>query len=212
MFKLIYSPLTGPMGDINVSSSLVAEAGMIGYIANNNGVAEVRLATSGTTGTLGIIDDNKTTAFMAAVVNETVSYGQTTLAHANLVSGSFYSASGASVSSYTNGTITNTLSSGTTTTATYSYYIPGKSGDDTTLASGKCTIWLAEGEFGTDLFEISASATLSSYVPGAALYVSSTAGQVGRLTTVEGAQKVGYVSKAPTAGNPYLHFYKISNN
>jgi len=215
-FKLLYTNTSAAQGDINVDPNLVAEAGMVGYVNDNgSGVPQVSLATSGTSGKLfGIIDENKTTAFAAGVVNELVASGQTTLAHANLVSGSFNSLSGTTVvSSYVNGTIVaSVVASGASDPVSYSYYIPGKAGDDTTLASGKCTIWLQPGEFSTDIYEISNSVSESTYSVGTALYVSTTAGMQGRLTTHVAGLQVGFVTKAPTAGNPFMNFYWLGSN
>ncbi len=218
-FSLVYTNLAGPLGNINVSSDLTAEAGMIGYIAANatTGDPEVKLANSGTTGLIGIIDDNKTSSFTATVVNEVVVSGQTALAHANLVddtvSLSNPGGSGSvSVTSQTNGTITvaDIDPNDTSCTVSYGYIIPGKAGDDTTLASGRCTIWLAEGEYATDVYEVASGVAASTYTVGTLLYVADdTYGQQGRLTTrTIGAQAVGRVTKAPTAGNPVMNFFK----
>jgi hypothetical protein len=216
-FKLLYTNLSGPQGDINVSAGLVAEAGMFGFITPNatTGDPEVQLATSGTTGLVGIIDDNKTTSFSATAVNEVIASGATALAHANIISSGvgaqLTSPSGTIIlTSAVNGTITvSGLVPGSTTTVSYSYIIPGKAGDDTTLASGKCTIWLQEGEYSTDVYELAGNVVLSSYVVGASLYVADNInGQQGRLTTRVGQDKVAYVTKAPTAGNPFLNFFK----
>lgn len=216
-FKLLYTNLSGPQGDINVSAGLVAEAGMFGFITPNSttGDPEVQLATSGTTGLLGVIDDNKTSSFSATVVGEVVASGATALAHANIIAASdssvLASPSGTvTLTSRTNGTIAVTgLVPGSTTTVSYSYVIPGKAGDDTTLASGKCTIWLQEGEYSTDVYELSDAVVISSYVVGASLRVAdNTYGQQGRLTTRGAGTVVAYVTKAPTAGNPFLNFFK----
>ncbi len=217
-FKPLYTNLSGPQGDINTSAGLIAEAGQIGVIVPNSstGDPEVQLASSGTVGLFGVIDDSKTTSFSATVVNEVVASGQTILSHANIIGPSapfvVDSASGTvTVTSKTNGTITVAgIVPGDTTTVSYSYLIPGKAGDDSTLASGKCTIWLQEGEYSTDVYEISSSTAISSYVVGASLYVANDSfGQAGRLTTRnQGGIIVGYVTKAPTAGNPFMNFFK----
>jgi len=215
-FNLIYTNLAGPLGDINVSAALVAEAGQVGFITPNatTGDPEVQLATSGTTGMLGIIDDNKTSTFSATAVNEPVASGQTALKHANLVSadGDGLSSDSGTVNvvSAVNGTV---LASGidpnTPANVSYGYVIAGKAGDDTTLASGKCTIWLAEGEYSTDVFELDATVLLSSYTVGTDLRVAdNTFGQQGRLTTRGAGSVVAQVTKAPTAGNPVLNFFK----
>lgn len=214
-FKLLYTNLAGPQGDFLVNAGLVAEAGMVGVVGDNgSGDPEVTLASSGTTGLLGIIDENKTTQFYAAVANEVVVSGQQALSHANILKQSF-SGNGVALTSDANATNGNLDTAydgalGTTTTVSYSYVIPGKAGDDTTLASGKCTLWLQEGEYATDVFEISAKKGPNDYTVGTLLYVAdNTYGQQGRLTArAIGAQAVGYVTKKPTAGNPYLHFFK----
>ena len=218
MFKLIYTQLAGPQGDINVSAGLVGEAGMVGIISPNSltGDPEVVLYASGaaaTNGLVGIIDDQKTSSFSATVISEVVASGATALAHANVIAAADTSvltsvpASYAILTSRTNGTIN--AASGACTVS-YSYVIPGKAGDDTTLASGKCTIWLAEGEYSTDVIELGTGTVLSSYVVGAPLYVADNAyGQQGRLTTRNVDGKVwAYVTKAPTAGNPVINFFK----
>ena len=210
-FKLLYTNLAGPQGDFLVNSAAVFEAGMVGLVqGNSNGDPEVIVALSGSTGLVGIIDDNKTTQFYAAVVAEVVVSGQTTLAHANLISSSFSGTTGIALASATNGTVTNSLSPGATATANYSYVIPGKAGDDTTLGSGKCTLWLQEGEYATDIYEVSAVTGPANYTVGTALYTANNDyGQAGRLTNRNGGgPKVAYVTKTPTAGNPYMHFFK----
>lgn len=220
MFKLLYTNLAGPLGDINVSAGLVAEGGMVGYIAANSttGDPEVALVASSGLHLVGIIDDQKTSSFTATVVNEAVASGATVLAHANIVSTTATSVLNSVPADYviltsaTNGTI-NPASGAAV--VSYSYVIPGKAGDDTTLASGKCTIWLQEGEYATDVYELTSTVTLSLYTVGRALYVSNTANQLGRLTAVAGGAGtydsslvVGYVTKSPTAGNPVMNFYK----
>jgi len=210
-FKLLYTTTSLPQGDFNVDPNLVAEAGLIGNVSGTL-TPIVYIANSGMTSPaiLGIIDENKTTAFAASVVNETVVSGQTALSHANLVTTSFNSGTSDFVLvSAANGTVSGNVAGAG---VSYSYYIPGKAGDDTTLASGKCTIWLSQGEYATDLYEISTDVAVSSYTIGAPLYVSSIAGQEGRLTTTNGGgTHVATVTKAPTAGNPFLHFYWVAN-
>jgi hypothetical protein len=217
-FNLIYTNLAGPLGDINVSAGLVAEAGQVGVIVDNavTGDPEVQLASSGTTGMLGIIDDNKTATFTATAVNETVVSGQSALVHANLVQADGEDLSTdqgtITIASAVNGTIVPAvLDPFTPANVSYGYIIAGKAGDDTTLASGKCTIWLAEGEYSTDVFELASTVLLSSYTVGTDLYVAdNTNGQEGRLTSNNtlGGPSVATVTKAPTAGNPVMNFFK----
>jgi len=208
-FKLLYTNLAGPQGDFLVDPSLTFEAGQIGYLTSTTtgsptGLPQVQVADDTTVNTvLGVIDDNKTTQFLATVQNEAVATGVgITLAHANVISGTFATGtSNATVTSYVNGVADVTLAG----TVSYSYIIPGKAGDDTTLASGKCTLWLQNGEYSTDVYEVASSTgDLLAYGVGDRLYVSAE----GKLTSVAGATVVGYVTKSPSAGNTYLNFYK----
>lgn len=215
-FKLLYENTASPQGDFLVDPNLVAEAGMVGVVSGTTtgsptGLPLVVLGFSGVAGLVGIIDENKTTQFIAAVAGEVVVSGQTTLAHANLVTNTF-AASGASISlaSATNGTITNTNTG--TSLVNYSYIIPGKAGDDTTLGSGKCTLWIQAGEFATDIYETLGTdgTTVLAYAVNDALYCSSN----GKLTKATGTapaswQVIGRVTKAPSAANPFLNFYKV---
>lgn len=204
-FKLLYTNLAGPQGDFLVDPTATFEAGMLGTLTGNAaGLPVVILAVSGSN-PIGIIDDNKTTQFIATVVGEAVASGATTLNNANLVSGTV-TGSGITVTSYVNGTITATTAA---TTAAYSYYIPGKAGDDTTLASGKCTLWLQPGEYATDVYEVEVLAgggTGVAYTVGADLACSPNHKIIERLGS---ETLVGYVTKQPSAGNPFLHFYKV---
>jgi hypothetical protein len=209
-FKLLYTNLAGPQGDFLASTDSF-EAGQVGVVSGtSNGDPQVFLAGSGSTGLLGIIDDSRTSQFFATVANEAVVSGQSTLAHANILTGGgggFNSGtSNASLSSAVNGTIAVTIGG----TVSYSYIIPGKAGDDTTLGSGKCTLWLQEGEYATDIFEVSSTKGPADYTVGTKLYVADSAfGQAGRLTVrAIGAATIGFVTKQPTAGNPYMHFFK----
>jgi hypothetical protein len=227
MFKLIYSHVAGPQGNFNVNSAMTFEGGQVGVVSGTAaGDPEVILAGSGSTGLLGMIDDDKETSFTAAVVDEVVVSGQTTVSKANIVNdGSVVAFDSVnvgetgggsvvmSVAQAVNGEITNTLTDGTANVS-YSYVIPGKAGDDTTLASGRTTLWLAEGEYATDVYEIADGVAISSYSVNAPLYVADdTNGQAGRLSSEDRSgtqQVVAYVTKAPTAGNTELHFFKVN--
>jgi hypothetical protein len=214
-FKLLYENTASPQGDFLVDPNMVAEAGMIGVVSGTTtgsptGLPMVVVAVSGSTGLLGIIDENKTTQFLAAVNGEAVVSGQTTLAHANIVTGTFAVQAGSStpsitVSSAPNGTITGVSG---TAAVNYSYVIPGKAGDDTTLGSGKCTLWIQAGEFATDIYETlgqQGGNAVLAYGVNDALYVSLN----GKLTKEVGATVVGRVTKAPSAANTFLNFYKV---
>lgn len=230
-FKLLYTNLAGPQGDFLVDSAVSFEAGMLGKLTGTStGLPQVTLAGAAVgTQAVGIIDDNKTSQFIATVVNEAVASGATVLSHANIVSGTLVvgSSVGAAIAgfNYTNGAFSTATSN--TGTASYSYYIPGKAGDDTTLASGKCTLWIQPGEYATDVYEVAANTgTAISYSVGAPLYSSSNSkltttaavavtvnatGTGGSVTVPNsaGSTLVGYVTKAPSAGNPFLNFYKV---
>ncbi len=214
-FKLLYTNERGAQGDFLVSPTLTAEAGMLGTIQGTTsgsptGLPQVVLASSGSS-IIGVIDENKTTQFLATVVNEfvnTTGGGLTVnLNNANIVVGTFaLGTADAVLTSATNGTVTGT----TAGTVSYSYVIPGKAGDDTTLASGKATLWLQNGEYATDVYEVvDNSGDAQSYDVASKLYCSVNS----KLTTVtdtvnaSGATVVGYVTKTPSAGNPFLHFY-----
>lgn len=203
-FKLLYTNLAGPQGDFLVDPAASFEAGQVGKLVDSNGLPQVALAAAAASGTLlGIIDDNKTSQFVATVVNEAVGTGTTLLNHANIVVGTFASSgSTTTLTSATNGAVTASADD----LVSYSYYIPGKAGDDTTLASGKCTLWLQPGEYATDVYEVATSSSgVIAYAVGAQLYSSANS----KLTTEAGNVVVGYVTKAPSAGNPFLNFYKI---
>jgi len=213
-FKLLYENTASPQGDFLVDPNMVAEAGMLGVVSGTTtgsptGLPMVVVGFSGVSGLVGIIDENKTTQFLATVSNENVVSGNTTLAHANIVNGTFASISGTnSILSATNGTLTQSGMGGDY--VNYSYVIPGKAGDDTTLGSGKCTLWIQAGEFATDIYETLAAngTTVLAYAVNDALYVSGN-GKLTKHLMYASAQVVGRVTKAPSAANPFLHFYKI---
>lgn len=214
-FKLLYENTAAPQGDFLVDPNLVAEAGMLGVVSGTTtgsptGLPFVVLGFSGVSGLIGIIDENKTTSFLATVFNENVVSGATTLAHSNVVSNTYASVSGtSSLSSAANGTITTSGMGGDF--VNYSYIIPGKAGDDTTLGSGKCTLWLQPGEYATDVYETldTNGSTVLTYAVNDALYCSTR----GKLTKAQNTVSaswtaVGRVTKAPSAANPFLNFYK----
>jgi hypothetical protein len=168
------------------------------------------LAEEATTGLIGVIDDNKTTTFLATVKGEAVTTtgAGVALAHANVIADTFATGTtGGATATLTNAT--NGLMNVTATgVVSYSYIIPGKAGDDTTLASGKCTLWLQPGEYSTDVYEVaSVSGVALAYAVGSALKVSAQSKLTG--DTMAPGVTVAYVTKSPSAGNPFLNFYKI---
>jgi hypothetical protein len=218
-FKLLYTNLAGPQGDFLVDPSSTFEAGMVGTLQGTTtgtptGLPQVILAATGTTGLLGIIDDNKTTTFLATVKNEavtTVGIG-VALAHANIISGTFATGTSGGAAAFVSGNgFTNGLATVVTTgVVSYSYIIPGKAGDDTTLASGKCTLWLQPGEYSTDVYEVATTlGVVQPYAVAGALYVSANSKLSAQVLNGGTGTIVGYVTKSPSAGNPFLNFYKI---
>lgn len=81
----------------------------------------------------------------------------------------------------------------------YSYTVPNIPGEDTTLGSGRVTIWFTRGIFQTDQFE------LVPYAINANLYVSIN----GKLTTEQtlpNQPAIGLVIVPPTSHNAILEF------
>jgi hypothetical protein len=212
MFKLLYTNERGAQGDFLVSPTLVAEAGMLGTLQGTSsgsptGLPQVILA-SASSNVIGVIDENKTTQFIATVIDEAIPTGSAVnLNNANVVLGTFSQGTAtATLTSATNGVVSCSAAGN----VSYSYVIPGKAGDDTTLASGKCTLWLQEGEYATDVYEVATTSSGSiAYNVGDKLWCSAgaklTATVPANLGT--GSTVVGYVTKSPSAGNPFLHFY-----
>jgi hypothetical protein len=69
-------------------------------------------------------------------------------------------------------------------------------------------LWIQAGEFGTDIYETlgqQGGNAVLAYNVNDALYVSVN----GKLTKEIGATVVGRVTKAPSAANPFLNFYKV---
>jgi hypothetical protein len=86
------------------------------------------------------------------------------------------------------------------TVVSYTYQIPNISGDDSTLASGKVTIWFQRGIFQTDKYE-----TNQRYPLNAILFVSPN----GMLTTEQPSEEhpgVAIVTGPPTALFSTLEF------
>jgi hypothetical protein len=214
-FKLLYTNLAGPQGDFLVDPTETFEAGMVGKLQGTStgsptGLPQVVVADNTTANTVvGIIDDNKTTQFVATVIDEVYASGATALAHANIVSGTLHCSVAADANgfNYSNGTFASARSAAGT--ASYSYYIPGKAGDDTTLASGKCTLWLQPGEYATDVYEVGSTGTANTFTVGARLYISANGKLTDGVGVAGGSLVVGYVTKTPSAGNPFLNFYKV---
>jgi hypothetical protein len=81
----------------------------------------------------------------------------------------------------------------------YSYFVPNMAGEDTTLGSGRLTLWFTRGIFQTDQYE------MTPFAPNANLYVSSE----GKLTTEQTLPNqpvIGMVIVPPAAHNTQLEF------
>lgn len=79
------------------------------------------------------------------------------------------------------------------TIVSYTYQIPNVSGDDSTMASGKVTVWFQRGIFQTDMYE-----TNQRYPLNSLLFISET----GRFTTSQPSDDypgVAMVTGPPTA-------------
>lgn len=187
---------------------------------------QVMVTVSNGTAPLGIIDDIKTKAFTSVAWNEVVivpAVGvmqsgklvtpidiKAELRHAYVDSRSFISTVDVQLIP-TNGVITfpagtelnfDMTGSGTMnairTIVNYSYQVPNIPGDDSTIGSGRVTVWFNRMFFQTDQFE-----TNQVYPVKANLYVSET----GLLTTRRPSSihpAVGMVTAPPTPMNSMI--------
>lgn len=182
------------------------------------------------TAPLGIIDDMKKNAFSAVSMDEEViveAVGvlngngdlvsdreiKVELNNPNITSTSFISRSVDVVLNPRNGTVTFpagtllnycTTDSGTPdairTVVSYSYQIPNIPGDNSTIGSGRITVWVAKGIFETDQYE-----TNQRYPLNAPLFVNES----GRLTTRrihESYPSIGIVTAPPSLIHSGLQF------
>jgi hypothetical protein len=81
----------------------------------------------------------------------------------------------------------------------YSYQVPNMAGEDTTLGSGRVTIWFTRGIFQTDQYE------MTPYTINANLYVSSN-GKFTTEQTLPNQPSVAMVLVPPSAQNTFLEF------
>jgi len=213
-----------------VDSTAQFEPGMIAqlYLRGNNLVCGVSDGRS----PLGLIDDFKTRAFTAPSIDEEVianapavlQGGQYItpvdirweLNNPNIIPSSFMTSpvnvaliprNGMIV--FPAGTVLNYDSDGDgipdsiRTIVSYTYQIPNVSGDDSTMGSGKITVWFQRGIFQTDMYE-----TNQTYPINAILYVSER----GRLTTSQPSEEypgVALVTGPPVAAYTTLEFMWI---
>ncbi len=225
MLRVVHTGNARPVS-YPVDPNAVFEPGMLAQfkVIGNDLV----LGVSDGTAPFGIIDDIKTTAFTAPVNDEIVvipaagefdGYNWIALAeasqelyNANIVANSF-------VADYPGlrlnpvngilkapaGTILNYSTAGTSefdairTRVKYAHYIPNMAGEDSTVGSGRVTVWWSRGIFQTDQYEMSA------FSVNAALFVSAR-GKFTTEQTISGQPGVAMCIVPPTAHNPFLEF------
>jgi hypothetical protein len=190
---------------------------------------EITCGVSDGTAPLGIIDDVNTSAFTAPVTDEVVivpvvavSDGYQLIAavdtkqelqFSNIVRSSFVADVEGLTLNDINGVIT--VAAGTPlnfdqdndgildavrTIVSYTYRIPNIPGDNTTVGSGRITVWIDRGIFETDQFD-----TTQRYVVNATLFVN----EEGLLTTSQPTAShpgVGMVTGPPTGIIQTLEF------
>lgn len=178
---------------------------------------------------IGIIDDMKTRAFSAVSWNEVVIVPVSTpdsvggvpvtpydikaeLKYPNITPNSFLSTVDVllnpvnGVITFLKGTPLNFDLTGAgepnalRTIVNYTYYVAGIPGDDSTLGSGRVTVWYDRGFYQTDMIESTASYPVRSQ-----LYVN----EHGKLTTRKPSAKhpaIGMTTAPPTSMNSMLEF------
>jgi len=199
-------------------SGMVAQLNLMG----NNIVCGV----SDGTAPIGIIDDVRTTAFYSPSIDETVitpAVGQmiggklvsvtdltTTLENPNILPNSFvcdipiYLRERNGVMIIPAGTELNYdidgdgVADSIKTICSYSYQVPGIPGDNSTIGSGRITVWFMRMIFATDKYEVG-----QRYPINANLFVSET----GYLTTRQSSAThpvIAIVTGPPNAQNSFL--------
>lgn len=210
MFNLIYTGNTLP-GSFVVDPSCEFEPGTIGQFTVSSN--QVMITVSDGTAPIGIIDDIKTKSFTNNSWNEIVEVPATgtpvsggyvttvdvttNLTYAAIVGGSFLSTV-ACVLNSVNGTVTfpagtflnvdlngGGIPSGIRAIVNYRYFVANIPGDDSTLGSGRVTLWYQRLFFDTSIFE-----TNQQYPINAPLFVNET----GMLTTRKSAANVPCVA------------------
>jgi hypothetical protein len=202
-----------------VSPTAVFEPGQIGQLKVMGN--EVMVDVSDGTAPLFIMDDVRSTAFTAPIVDEVVDisvvgvndgYGhyvsaietEKRLQQSNIVRSSFTSTISGILLYETNGVIAapagtplNYDSDGDSIPDTirvvvsYVYRIANIPGDDSTIGSGRCTLWYGRGIYETNVFD-----TLQRYVVNATLFVNAE----GKLTSKQTG--AGYPGVAICLGPP----------
>lgn len=226
MLRLIHVGNTLPVS-YAVDPTSTFQAGQIGQlkVLGNEVVAGV----SDGTAPFGIIDDVNTAAFTRPVVDEVVVVPVTavsdgyrlitavdtmaTLQFANIVRSSFTADIEGLVLNEVNGVITVTAGTplnydsdndgildSVRTVVNYVYRIANLPGENTTIGSGRITLWIQRGIFETDQFD-----THQRYVVNATLFVNGD----GLLTTSQPSPNhpgVALVTGPPTGLNETLEF------
>lgn len=137
----------------------------------------------------------------------------TNLKHARIVESSFTSrTAGIELTNVENGLVSirpgtklNYKTPGSTvfnafrTLGSYSYYVNNVPGEDSTMGSGRMTIWLTRGVFQTDQYE------LVPYAINSNLFVSAS-GKLTAVAKLDTQPAVGMVLVPPTAANNFLEF------
>jgi hypothetical protein len=192
---------------------------------------EIVCGVSDGTAPLGIIDDINTAAFIAPVTDEVVvipitgahdGYGnyvsvvetEKRMRFSNIVRSSFVSDVEGLILYDVNGVIGvpagtplnydidgDGIPDSLRVIVSYAYRIPDIPGDNTTIGSGRITVWFQRGIFETDQFD-----TKQSYVVNATLFVNGE----GKLTTAQPTANhpgVAMVTGPPTGLNQTLEFY-----
>lgn len=208
-----------------VDPNAVFEPGMIAQLKVIGN--DVVMGVSDGIAPIGIIDDIKTTAISQAVLNEEIlaevpvsfdGYNfvstmdiRVELRNAYIVGSSFRANYPGLILNNINGVITIpagsvanfAINSATNNAvrfeANYSHQIAGMPGEDSTIGSGKMTIWFTRGIFQTDQFE------MVPYKVGGTLFVSST----GKLTAEQGRSDFPGIAMClvpPTGHNSWLEF------
>lgn len=189
---------------------------------------DIILGVSDGTAPIGIIDDVRTTAFSAPVNDEIViitgvpthdGYNWVNAADTSKELDNPHIDANSFVADYAGlqlnaingilrapaGTILNYAAGGSSTPNSvkvkvkYTYRIPNIAGEDTTIGSGRITVWFTRGIYQTDQYEMEA------YSVNATLFVS-TNGKFTTKQTIDGQPGVAMCIVPPAAYNQFLEF------
>jgi hypothetical protein len=180
----------------------VFEPGMVGQLTVMGN--EIFVTVSDGTAPFGLLDDIRVSAFQRAQIDEisviqipTVSDGygnlvatmqvEKSLEFSNIIRSSFTTSVPGTILNEVNGTLIipigtpanfdsdgDSIPDSVRSILSYRYHVPNIPGDDSTIGSGRATVWIDRGIFETDQFD-----TTQPYPLNALLYV----GPDGRLTT-----------------------------